>query len=147
MTANDRGDVAAVWLDLRSPGTRLYGAYSKDSGATWSKNVLVYESPEGTICQCCDPSVVFAGKDRVEVMFRNVVEGNRDMYISEWNLDGEVLQPRKVGTGSWKINGCPMDGGGLAFRENTIFTAWRRDDTVYLDRPGQPEVALGDGKM
>ena len=146
IAAGDHGELAAVWLDLRSKGTRLYGAYSKDAGATWSKNVLVYESPDGTICQCCDPSIVFSGKHETQVMFRNVRQGARDMYLADWNLDGQVAQPRKLGTGSWQIDGCPMDGGGLAQRGGTTVTAWRRDETVYLDEPGQTETALGDGK-
>jgi hypothetical protein len=146
MAAESHGELAAVWLDLRAKGTRLYGAHSKDDGATWSKNVLIYESPDGTICQCCDPSVVFSGKHETEVMFRNVRQGARDMYLADWNLDGQVAQPRKLGTGSWQINGCPMDGGGLAHRGGTTVTAWRRDETVYLDQAGQPEIALGDGK-
>ena len=58
--SND-GEMAAVWLDLRGSGTKLYGAFSSDHGVSWSKNVLLYESSDGTICQCCDPSIAFTG--------------------------------------------------------------------------------------
>ena len=146
MVAGQHGEVAAVWLDLRAKGTRLYGAYSGDSGATWSPNVLVYESLEGTICQCCDPSLVSAGANRFDVMFRNVVQGSRDMYLTRWNLGAEIEKPRKLGNDSWKLNACPMDGGGVASQAGTTFTAWRRDKTVYLDKPGEPEISLGEGK-
>lgn len=45
MAADAQGHVAAAWLDDRSAkGKRLYGAFSDDAGATWSKNVLLYES-------------------------------------------------------------------------------------------------------
>src|SRR6478752_5388265 len=44
MAAGGNGLLFATWLDLRSKGTRLYGASSKDGGATWSRNVAVYES-------------------------------------------------------------------------------------------------------
>jgi Neuraminidase (sialidase) len=44
MAADEHGQVAAVWLDLRTKGTRLYGAYSQDAGKTWSKNILIYQS-------------------------------------------------------------------------------------------------------
>src|SRR5260221_2643708 len=57
MTADTQGNLFAAWLDLREKGTRLYGARSTDGGLTWSRNVLVHASPEGTICQCCAPSV------------------------------------------------------------------------------------------
>ena len=40
MAADAEGHVAAAWLDDRLPGgKRLWGAFSNDGGATWSKNV------------------------------------------------------------------------------------------------------------
>lgn len=146
ISAENQGQLAAVWLDLRSSETRLYGAYSENAGATSSKNVLIYESPGGTICQCCGPSITFSGRHQFEVMFRNVVAGARDMYLTIWDLDGAVSNPHRVGTSSWKINACPMDGGGVARRGDKTVTAWRRDTIVDLDEPGRPEIALGDGK-
>lgn len=146
MAAGKHGQLAAVWLDLRSAGTRLYGAYSKDDGATWSKNVLIYQSPGGTICQCCDPSITSAAKDHFDVMFRNDLQDARDMYLTNWNLDGQISQARKLGTGSWHIEACPMDGGGVVHNGGTIATAWRRDRTVYLDEPGKSEGPVGEGK-
>src|SRR5580704_3475678 len=53
LASDGHGILFAAWLDLRREGTRLYGSWSADAGATWSKNVLVYESPDGAICQCC----------------------------------------------------------------------------------------------
>ncbi|MBL8222791.1 MAG: exo-alpha-sialidase, partial [Bryobacterales bacterium] len=55
--ASGAGMIAAVWLDLREQGMRLYGAVSKDGGSTWSENRMVYESPDGNVCECCHPSV------------------------------------------------------------------------------------------
>lgn len=38
---------------------------------------------------------------------------------------------QKLGEGSWKLNGCPMDGGGLAIDENgDVQTVWRRKNTI-----------------
>ena len=146
IAAGPHGEIAATWLDLRATGTKLYGAYSRDNGASWSKNVLLYESPEGTICQCCDPSIVSTGNGKFQVMFRNVLGGARNMYLADWDLSMPVTKVQKLGVGSWNLNACPMDGGGLARRGKSLVTAWRRDETVYLDDPGQPEVALGEGK-
>ena len=140
------GRLAAVWLDLRTPGTRLMGAYSNDGGETWSRNSLLYEAPEGSICQCCAPSLVFDRSGEATVMFRNVVGGARDMYLLRWPLGGEPSKPQKVGTGSWTLNACPMDGGGIAQWGGATVAAWRRDKTIYLTEPGRPEFALGEGK-
>ncbi len=146
MAAGEGGQVAAVWLDLRAKGTRLYGAYSQDAGKTWSKNVLIYESPDGTICQCCHPSLLPSGKNAYAVMFRNALHGSRDMYLAEWQIGDSVSEAKKLGEGSWALDACPMDGGGLARTGNGVVTAWRRDHTVFLDFPGRKEKALGDGK-
>jgi len=49
----------AVWLGVKSlKGQNVYGAKSVDGGFTWSKNVVVYASPDSTVCECCKPSVV-----------------------------------------------------------------------------------------
>jgi hypothetical protein len=136
----------AAWLDLRAKGTQLYGARSTDGGRTWSKNLLVYSSPDGTICQCCDPSVAIDARGHIDVMFRNALAGSRDLYLAE-SADGlSFSQPRKLGNGTWKLNACPMDGGGIALDHGQIVTAWRRDRNIFLDRPGAPETSLGEGK-
>src|SRR5260370_1332262 len=109
------GLLFATWLDDRAQGKRLYGATSKDAGLTWSKNVEVYESPSGTICQCCHPTALIDGNGVIHVMWRNALDGNRDMYVAH-SKDGGVSfgRARKLGEGSWELNACPMDGGGLA---------------------------------
>lgn len=139
--------VYAAWLDLRGKGTTIYGSISRDAGATWSANHLVYESPDGTICQCCHPSVDVAADGSVRVMFRNVVAGNRDMYVTE-STDGKTFAAaKKVGEGSWKIEACPMDGGALTRdMKGEAVATYRRESTVYLKLPGKPEEALAQGK-
>jgi hypothetical protein len=137
----------AAWLDKRGEkGTKLYGARSNDAGATWSKNVLVYQSPEGTICECCHPSVAFDANGQILVMWRNWIAGARDMYLIR-SSDGEIFaKPQKLGTGSWQLNACPMDGGGLATSGGRIVTLWRRDEGVFLAEPEKPEKQIGSGK-
>lgn len=146
LAATPSGSLAAVWLDLRSPGTRIVGAYSKDGGQTWSRNVLLRERPGGTVCQCCAPSISFGQDGRANVMFRNVMGDARDLYLLHWEPGNPPSEAQKVGTGSWILNACPMDGGGLAQRGDEIATAWRRDKTVYLTEAGNKEVAIGEGK-
>lgn len=146
LAADAGGHAAAVWLDLRAPGTQLYGAFSNDAGATWSKNHVVYESAGGTICQCCHPSLLALGGGEFAVMFRNVSSGDRDMYLARIQ-DGRVVSPAaKLGKGTWELNACPMDGGGLALAGGQILTAWRRDHDLYLATPGEAEKKIGTGK-
>ena len=146
MAADSAGGVAAVWLDLRTKGTHLYGAFSHDAGATWSRNVLIYESPEGTICQCCDPSIAAVAPGEFAVMWRNSLGGMRDMYTLRLRDGKPASQPLKLGAGDWKLDACPMDGGGIAVGKGRIVTAWRREASVYVAEPTQPERAIGIGK-
>jgi hypothetical protein len=147
LAADAKGNLFAAWLDKRGGhGARLYGARSTDAGATWSKNVMIYQSPEGTICECCHPSVAMDAGGRILVMWRNWLAGARDMYLTR-SADGLTFsKPEKLGAGSWPLNACPMDGGGLAVSANRTVTAWRRGENVFLAEPGRPETQIGSGK-
>ncbi len=145
VTSDGHGHLAAVWLDLRGQGTKLYGAFSQDEGATWSKNIPVYEAAGGTICQCCAPSIAATGPDRFAVMFRNVVGESRDMYTIPLVAGKVVGAAKKIGLGTWVINGCPMDGGGLIYSHGQVTSAWRRDGDVFLSAEGRPEMKIGTG--
>jgi hypothetical protein len=147
MAADSEGHVAAVWLDDRSgKGKRLYGAFSNYSGVQWSRNVLLYQSPSGTICECCHPSLVALGNNEFAVMWRNFIDGSRDFYVLRIRNGKPMGNAVKQGAGTWKLNACPMDGGGVAVRNGEIWSAWRREHDVYLAEPGKPEVRLGAGE-
>jgi hypothetical protein len=147
MAADAAGHVAAVWLDDRTiPGKRLWGAFSNDSGATWFKNVMLYESPAGTICECCHPSLLSLGGGEFAVMWRNKMDGSRDFYVMRLRDGKPASTAAKQGLGTWKLEACPMDGGGIALSKGEILTAWRREKEVYLFEPGKPEVKLAAGQ-
>ncbi len=142
MAAGPDGALYAAWLDLRAKGTTLYGAASKDNGQTWSPNEIVYKSPETHICECCHPTVEFGADGTPLVMFRNWLAGSRDMYV----VNTRTHKASKLGEGTWPLNACPMDGGGLAVSAKGIYAAWRRDGAVYWNELGKKEVELGKGK-
>jgi hypothetical protein len=146
LAADARGGLFAVWLDKRGGhGTMLYGARSADGGRTWSKNVSIYQSPEGTICECCHPSVAIDSSGQILVMWRNWLAGSRDMYLVRSRDGISFSKPEKLGTGTWQLNACPMDGGGIAISGDRVFTAWRREGEIYLDTPGEKEIAIDAG--
>lgn len=140
------GDLYAAWLDLRTEGTRLYGASSKDGGLTWSKNTKLYESPDGTICQCCHPTASYDEAGNLEVMWRNAVDGARDFYLLRSTDGGKTFgKAQRLGEGTWKINACPMDGGDLTHVAGKTVSVWRRMEDLYTAEPGKPEVKVGPG--
>lgn len=143
----DGQNAFAVWLDLRDKHNKIFGAKSTDGGKTWSKNIMIYTSPDTTVCECCKPSVVMKGND-VYVMFRNWLDGNRDLYLIQSSDGGTNFgQAQKLGNGSWSLNGCPMDGGSLAVNMNgEIQTVWRRKGKIYSASPGSPEKEIGEGR-
>lgn len=135
---------ALLWLDLRSGSMRLMSAASSDAGRTWGPNRLAYDGAP-VICTCCHPSVLIAGQ-RVVAMFRNDLNGARDMYAIE-SADGGATwsDARRIGTGTWPINMCPMDGGAIALdRAGELVATWRREGTVYVGGAGR-ETRVGEG--
>lgn len=161
MAMGPKGDVFCAWLDLRHGKTQIYGSTSPDGGRTWGQNRQVYESPSGTVCECCHPSVVIDDTGVVHVMWRNVVEGNRDMFIAKSAVGGESFQAaRKLGIGTWNLNACPMDGGDLSISSSgDVVTVWRRKNQIFasVGKPSrerflgvgqQPDIAVGaDGEF
>jgi hypothetical protein len=146
MAADGEGHVAVVWLDDRTgKGKRLYGVFSNDDGTNWSNDVLLYESPSGSVCECCHPSLAAMGGGEFTVMWRNSLDGSRDLYAMRVRGGKPVSQAIKQGNRTWTLNACPMDGGGLAARGGETWSAWRREKDVYLVEPGKPEMRLGSG--
>jgi hypothetical protein len=144
----DGNNVFAAWLSVNAPkGQKLVGIRSADGGKTWSKNHLVYASPDKSICECCKPSVVVK-RNKVYVMFRNWLNGNRDLYIASSTNGGQTFKnASKLGVGSWKLSGCPMDGGGLAVSNTgVVHTVWRREALIYAATPGKQEKSIGEGR-
>ncbi len=146
LASDGKAELFAAWLDGRAGnGKKLYGSQSSDGGVTWSKNVLIYESPAGTICECCHPSVAIAPDGEILVMWRNWLDGSRDMYLAQSRGGVRFSTPRKLGLGTWKLNACPMDGGGIAIAGGKIVTAWRREHQIFLASPGAAERQIGEG--
>jgi hypothetical protein len=148
LSGNNENDLFAIWTDLRNDHhNKIFGAASFDGGKTWQKNVLVYASPDSSVCECCKPSVAFK-KNNVYIMFRNSLHGNRDLYTIESSDAGETFgEAQKLGKGSWALNGCPMDGGSLAISDNgSVQTVWRRQSKIYFCERGKEEKEIGEGR-
>ncbi len=81
-------------------------------------------------------------------MFRNWLDGNRDLYFLQSHDGGNTFNTaEKLGNGNWKLDGCPMDGGGIAVNDKGIIqTIWRREGKLFAAQPGMPEKAIGEGR-
>jgi len=147
ITADNNNNFYAVWLDIREDRRNNICFAALNGNTLWSKNKLIYKSPDGHVCECCKPSVVAEG-NVVSVMFRNWLNGSRDMYLATSSDKGQAFNAaQKLGTGTWQLNACPMDGGGLSVdSKNKIQTVWTRDGQIFSSIPGQPEMLIGKGR-
>jgi hypothetical protein len=149
MAAAPDGTVYCVWLDLRHHRTEVYGARCKDGGATWQDEKLIYKSPDSSVCECCQPQAAYDARGVLLVMWRNQLAGARDMYLTRSQDNGRTFDKVvKLGRGTWPLNACPMDGGGLAgTTDGQVVTVWRRNQDVFSCAPGEAELSLGRGEQ
>jgi hypothetical protein len=82
-------------------------------------------------------------------MFRNSLEGNRDMYVVQSDDGGKTFgRVAKLGSGTWRLNACPMDGGALQFDSTgKAVSIWRREGEVFLSTGPSQEQRLGPGRQ
>jgi hypothetical protein len=147
LAADQKDNFYAVWLDIRNDKhNKICFASSKDQGMSWSKNSVLYKSPDQHVCECCKPNIA-ASESRIYVMFRNWLHGSRDLYLLQSeDGDAKFSDPIKLGNGTWKLNGCPMDGGGLmASAGNVVSTVWQRNGEIYYSKPSEAEKKIGSG--
>jgi hypothetical protein len=149
MASGLNGEICCVWLDLRNDATQVFASVSGDGGKTWGKNVLVYKSPDKSVCECCHPSVVFDARGHVHVQWRNSIGGLRDIYMTTSTDGGKSFaKATKLGSESWRLDHCPMDGGAVASAGDEVVSVWRRDQSIYLSSANiGVERRLGDGEQ
>jgi hypothetical protein len=149
MAASPDGTVFCVWNDLRAGRMQVYGTATSDGGATWQEEKLIYESPDGHICPCCQPAVAFDPRGGLHVMWRNDLQGDRDMYLCSSSDGGRTFGATvKLGRGNWRLKICPMDGGGLAGDGGgRVTTVWMRQKEIFRCVPGEAEESLGKGEQ
>lgn len=149
LAGNGKGGLFATWLDLRSGKMELWAATSRDGGKTWGSNQPLYRSPGGSICECCHPSALFDADGNLAVMWRNSLNGSRDLWmITRPAGQAEFGAARKLGEGTWKLQGCPMDGGRIvAFGGGDFGAVWQRAGEVFLVHGSGAETRIGQGKQ
>jgi hypothetical protein len=147
IASDDNNNFYAVWLDLREDRKNNICFSSMNPAEGWSKNKFIYKSPESNVCECCKPSIVAKG-NTISVMFRNWLKGSRDLFLTTSTNQGKTFsEAQKLGSGTWPLNGCPMDGGGLLIDDaNRTHTFWQRQGEVYYARPGSEETKIGEGR-
>ena len=141
LASDGKQRLVSAWLGPKDGAPRLFTAHSDDAGLTWSKPAML----SATVCDCCHPSAAISADGTVHIMFRNALDGKRDLYLAT-APDGEHFTIAKLGAGTWPLDACPMDGGSLAEFNGDVVTLWRREGDLFLASPGEPKeehLALG----
>lgn len=147
LTIAPDGRLFTTWLDLRGERTQLFSSDSTDAGATWSPNQLVYRAPNGqTVCECCHPSAQFSARGELVVMWRNGLEGARDMWSAVRPAGSDKFgASTKLGEGTWMLKACPMDGGAVFTNGDRFASVWQRSGDIFFNEPGEPEKRIASG--
>ncbi|MBD1393415.1 hypothetical protein [Mucilaginibacter glaciei] len=148
IAGDNKDNFYAVWLDTRAGNhNQIYFSSLTEKAPKWSKNIMAYQSPDQHVCECCRPSIAVKGTS-VALMFRNWLDGSRDLYVTRSSDQGKTFSPAvKMGMDTWKLNGCPMDGGGLHISpSNAVQTVWQRKGEIFYATPGNPETYIAKGR-
>ncbi|SIN74423.1 sialidase family protein [Algoriphagus halophilus] len=132
----------------KAPEGKIYIAKSTDGGKSWSNSQLVYASPDGSVCECCMPTIQADKDNQLYIMFRNNLKGSRDLHLAISKDHGNSFSsPIKLGQDTWQLNGCPMDGGGFrVINQDNIATVWQRDGQIFIAQPEEQEIKIGTGR-
>ncbi|WP_242916471.1 sialidase family protein [Pontibacter liquoris] len=148
LTADDNDRFYAVWLDIRgNEKNKVYFSSLNGGKTAWAANKLVYTSPDESVCECCKPNITF-NHNKLTISFRNWLNGSRDIYYTSSTDKGKTFTaPEKFGQGTWKLEGCPMDGGGLAINDKgQVSSVWQRKGEIFFCQQNQPEQQVATGR-
>lgn len=132
LAVDPAGAVFAAWVDKRDmaaakaagrqyAGAAVFGAWSRDGGATFGDPVTIREHT----CECCRVAVDFAGAGRPVVLWRNLFDRARDHAITTFTAPATPGAAHRVSDDDWEIDACPHHGPSLAVaRDGTYHVAW-----------------------
>ena len=143
----DRPSLLPGWISVRK-GRQSTARSRATEAPPDQETAWLYRSPNGTVSECCHPSVAIDAQNNVYVMFRNVIAGSRDLYLARSTDGGQSFSPAtKLGSGTWQLNACPMDGGGVAVgSDGTPVAIWRRGRDVFTASDDRSGESVGSGK-
>lgn len=147
LTSSPKGIFHAAWLDTRRGKHEIWSASSTDQGASWVES-KVYHSPSGTVCECCHLGIAANKDGNVYILFRNLISGNRDMYLSVSHDQGQTWEkPSKIGRKHWALNACPMAGGSVTVNPSgQAVSIWSKEANLFLTTSVDEETSFAQGE-
>ena len=123
LAIQDSSHAAIVWLDSRDYDVRhtyrLMSAVISSSGTVSDEQTV-----DDDVCTCCPTGLVKTETGLVAAYRNHTKEEIRDIYTvrqesGKWQA-GKAINEKD----GWHINGCPVNGGALAQRQNEVAAVW-----------------------
>jgi hypothetical protein len=147
LASGPQGELGCIWVDLRTEHPEVFGAVSTDGGARWGENRRI-SGPAGTVlCPCCSPSLACDRDGMWYATWRTEKDGARDLVLAtSKDAFASTTHAERLGSKSWKIAVCPMDGGAVRAAGDDVCLAWRSDADVFAGSSRRTSEAFPVGK-
>jgi len=117
LVADSQGRFHLVWLDDRDENGYQGVRYARvsNTGQSWELSQTIDESS----CSCCWNRVLTGPNEQINVLYRDMEP--RDMALAQSDDGGKNWRRAStVGEFNWVFDGCPHNGGGLAWSGNRL---------------------------
>lgn len=144
--------VLLVWLDagalaLGDAGQQGHGHHGHDHhaaamrlrAAVFGRDGVPREQADldGDTCSCC-PTDLVRRADEVLAVYRDHVDGIRDIAVARRGDRGPWQAPQPVHADGWRMPGCPVNGPAAAVNGEVVAVAW----STMAEGPLQVKLAL-----
>lgn len=115
------GHIYLAWLDKRDkekaiaaggdyPGSALYYSYSKDRGASFSRNRKLADHT----CECCRIATTTNQQGGISLLWRHIFKGGvRDHALIRISESTTTSQLMRASYDDWQIDACPHHGPAI----------------------------------
>jgi len=147
LAANERGQLAASWLDCRNGPQQVFAAIRPAGQTSFQPDTMVFagQNSQG-VCPCCPTASHVLSDGTVLVAYRSAIDGYRDTWICRWDpaSGGAFSQPLPVTSPTWQFDGCPHDGPSIVVSRDVVHIAWMDAHTgrqrTYYGRAGLSDM-------
>lgn len=133
LAANDKGEVAVVWM-----AGKLFLTSSKDNGESFSTTETISNADP---CECCASRAVFSEAGALLIDYRDKANNQRDMQLLSRFPRERDFTRQKISATPWQVNACPMTGTFIGGGSKGLVTAWETKGQIFytrLDQKGTP---------
>jgi len=127
LACDENGRVTACWLK-----DKLYANVSRDNGETFADSVEI--DPSLDPCNCCTTSSIYRADGKLEVLYREETNNERDMFLVSWDQDRNQVSRTRVSGTPWKIEACPMSYYSISRLQDGFAAVWPTKDEIYFAR-------------